>query len=263
VPKHALALIYAAPLLGILLIACGGSNRASEAPLAEPTSNRAASISFEFDPGVSMADRKLVLEASQAARSYFISELGRDLQSNVTIVVTTNDGAGYLGFSYGRKAWLFTGSPDWSAGEDRVSVGVKYYIVAHEMFHNFQSDLLSTDDALPSYSPSWLLEGTADYAAHKFIEQRGDGNLRRAIAEARALLHNVELPRLGATRVTNGPLYALALLAADRLLAGKQLRLVGDYFADTGRMDWEDAFLKHFGKNTEAFIEEFEATRAR
>ena len=45
-------------------------------------------------------------------------------------------------------------------------------LIAHELFHNFQSDMIYTDDAIPAQSPWWLVEGSAEYASIRYLTDR-------------------------------------------------------------------------------------------
>jgi hypothetical protein len=231
-----------------LLVACGGGE-------AKP----AAIIAFQFDEGISESDRSLVQDVIEGARAFYVQETRRDLKRDIIVNVTTESGFNYLGISFGRNAYLFTGSPGWPQGADEFSVAIKSEVIAHELFHNFQSDLYTTDHTLPSYAPDWIFEGAAKVAAAKYVASVGEISYADWAAAYKGYLAGLNMPRLGRDDVNTPDQYVQAFVAVDMLTANVGLRGIADFYADTAYMDWEDAFLKHFGQQPEAFIERFEA----
>ncbi len=73
----------------VLATACGGAN---ESPETIDTRISSTVISFEFDPGISDDDKTLVEATIEDSRLFFAKELGRDLQLDITVKVTTDDG---------------------------------------------------------------------------------------------------------------------------------------------------------------------------
>ena len=111
-------------------------------------------------------------------------------------------------------------------------------------------------------SPTWLVEGSAEYASYRYVVDRGMANydsIRRSLG--RYLPREQAAPLGSVVNYLEGPDYAVAFLAVDRLATDGGLRLLGDYFVDAGNMDWKVAFKKHFGMEVEAFIRDFEASR--
>ena len=246
---------FVLPLVLVLALgACGGSSTPRATPTATPVS-----ISFQYDDGISHADRTLVEQTIAEARAYYVRELGRDLQIDVTVHVTTRNAEGFLGFSFGRNAWILTGGDAWPKGNDRQSLITKQQVVAHELFHNFQSDLQYTDDALPSKSPRWLVEGSAEYAAAQFVVDKYRLNWRTML-QGYATYAREDTQRLDSNAMLTYPFYARSVVAVDALLNGRSIKLLGDYFALTGRMDWQVAFAQVFGVSPTAFVDSFEST---
>ena len=245
-------------LLPLVLVAaisaCGGSSAPAATPTATPVT-----ISFQYDDGIAQADHTLVEQTIAVARAYYVRELGRDLQIDVTVHVTNRSEQGFLGFSFGRNAWILTGGDAWPKGADLQSLMTKKQVVAHELFHNFQSDLQYTDDALPSQSPRWLVEGSAEYASAQFIVDKYHVSwiamLKRYAKDARGYTQRIDY-----NGMLTYPFYAKSVVAVDSLLNGRPLKLLGDYFALTGRMDWQEAFAQVFGVSPTAFVDSFEST---
>ncbi len=232
-----------------------GINESAEPPTEEAT---AATINFEFDTGVSVSDRELVQATIEDSRRFYARELGRDLQFDITVKVTDEDEGNLLGYSYGRTAWIFTGGADWPVGLALDTVVQKERLIAHELFHNFQWDLLYTDDAIPSRSPWWILEGSAEYASGRYLTDRYAGDWTLLVEAYEAYL-GAGLPRLDSDALRSGELYGKAFVAFNRLMLKKPLIVLGDYFGATGRMDWEDAFQEVFARDPIEFVQDFEA----
>ena len=221
----------------------------------------AATVGFEHDEGMSPEDQMIIEEAIGSSRQFYAGELGRDLKFNITVKVTTIDGGNLGGFSAGRTAWILAGGEWWPEGSGRFATISKSRLAAHELFHNFQSDLIYTDDAIPSSSPWWLVEGSAEYASAVFIAREYGVSWSYIKAD---YFFSLEpgLPRLDVTArpVEHfGALYTKAFLAMDQLMTGRPMSTVGDYFEATGRMEWDEAFLQVFGIDPAAFVNEFEA----
>jgi hypothetical protein len=254
--------LLAQPLLPLLLFlaACSGPGGSTPpAPSPSPPSSH-ATIYYEFEDGVSDADRRIVPQATSDSRRYFAEQLGRDLKLDITVETTIEDGEGFVGTSYGRRATLLTGSPGWPDGDGGSATRIKSNIIAHELFHNFQSDLIYTDDALPSDSPRWIVEGSAEYAAARYESDRFDrdwsGIVRNYERSARE-----PLPRLDDNSLRTHRFYAKSFLGVNTLMEDRPLSDLGDYFEKTGYMDWEVAFLETFGESHEAFVARFESSR--
>jgi len=194
----------------------------------------------------------------EGARRFFAQQTGRDLKNDITVEVLNKDGDRLLGYSYGRRAWIFAGGADWPTGVGLEATSIKQSLVAHEVFHNFQWDLQYTDDSLPSRSPFWILEGSAEYAAAKYVAQLYAADWRQFVEENRAFLRGKSVPRLDAGTITTTDIYVKAFLAFDALMGARPLRVLGDYFEDTGRMDWRNAFRKNFDLDPVAYLEQFE-----
>jgi hypothetical protein len=252
-------LVLPALLLALALTACGGESKPQATPAATVALSDAV-IHFEYDDSISEQDRRIVREASAEARTFFAHELGRDLKLDVTVEVSEDDGEGFLGFSFGRRAWIMTGSAGWPDGSGRFALQAKQSLVAHELFHNFQSDLQYTDDALPSDSPWWITEGTAEYAAARFTSDAFDVSWDSIVRDYQRSARNANM-RLDDPGMRTSRFYSKAFLAIDELMDDRPLTDLGDYFVKTGYMDWEDAFNETFGETPEAFVERFEASR--
>lgn len=243
--------------LPLALVACGNDSRADPQP-SPPRSE--AAVYYEFADGVSSADRKIVPEATEDSRRYFAAELGRDLKLDITVETNLEDGEGFVGTSFGRRATLLTGSPGWPDGDSGGARRIKSTIVAHEIFHNFQSDLIYTDDALPSDSPRWLVEGSAEYAAARYASERFGVGWTSTVRDYDRTARE-PLPRLDGNNVRTYRFYAKAFLGVNTLMQDRPLSDLGDYFEKTGYTDWEDAFLAVFGETPQSFVDRFEAAR--
>jgi hypothetical protein len=238
-------------VIGIAIaVACGGS------PVA--TTETGASIEYVFADGISTGDRKIVKQAIEASRAFYRRELGRDLQLDITIEVRDEDGHGYTGVSYGRKAWIFTGSAGWFEGSGEIATYQKASLVAHELFHNFQSDLMYTDDAIPSHSVWWIVEGSAEYASARFLAYEY-GYDWSDLVDGYDWIATESLPRLDSNALKSWGLYAKAFLAVNELMQERPLRVLADYFEMTGYTDWKEAFVTTFGVDPISFLEQFEA----
>lgn len=251
-------LALSALLLPLVLIACGGDSRAAVAPPEGPRSG--ATIHYEFAEGVDNADRRIVPEASEDSRRYFAAELGRDLKLDITVETNLEDGEGFVGTSFGRRATLLTGSPGWPNGDGGGASRTKSTIVAHEIFHNFQSDLVYTDDAIPSDSPRWLVEGSAEYAAARYATDRYGMSWNNTVRDYERTARE-PLPRLDANNLRTYRFYAKSFLGVNTLMQNRPLADLGDYFEKTGYMDWEDAFMEVFGEAPQSFVDRFESSR--
>ena len=247
-------------LFGALALAIGCSNEKEPAAPA-PVGSVAATITFEFDPAVSAEDTALVEETIARSRQFYASELGGDLELDITIKVLAEDGGPYLGYSYGRTAWIFTGGENWPRGSALDEVIAKELLVAHELFHNFQWDLMYTDDAIPSDSVWWIVEGSAEYAAARLIASRYDVDWSFLVL-GYAAFTEAGLPSLNSDARDIeyfDALYAKAFLAVEHLMRDRPLTDLATYFEATGRMAWEDAFTEVFTQDPFAFVDAFES----
>jgi hypothetical protein len=245
-------------LIAAAVMGCGRSTN-SGAPTQDAPG--AARITFDFDPEISTEDRALIETTIAESRSFFARELGRDLKLDITVKVSAEDGGAYLGLSYGRTAWIFTGGESWPSISTVDDVWIKERVVAHELFHNFQWDLMYSDDALPSRSAWWLLEGSAEYAAAKFISDRHNLNWGLLVFEY-FLSTERGLPSLNAeTRDVEyfNQLYPKAFLALETLMRNRPLKVLATYFEATGRTDWKEVFQQTFGVEPSDFVDNFEA----
>ena len=247
------------PLLLVLAACSGPGGSTPVAPSSSPPQSDAA-IYYEFEDGVSNADRRIVPEATEDSRRYFAQHLGRDLKLDITVETTLEDGEGFVGTSFGRRATLLTGSAGWPDGNGANATRIKSNIIAHEIFHNFQSDLIYTDDALPSDSPRWIVEGSAEYAAARYESDRFDRNWNGIVRDYERSARE-PLPRLDDNSLRTYRFYAKSFLGVNTLMQDRALSDLGDYFDKTGYMDWEDAFLETFGESPEAFVDRFESSR--
>jgi hypothetical protein len=254
-----LAAVLPATLLALTLACSQAEPPVSTTPVVEgPQSG--ARIYYEFEDGVDDADRKIVPEASEDSRRYFAAALGRDLKLDITVETNLEDGEGFVGTSFGRRATLLTGSPGWPNGDGAAATRIKSTIVAHEIFHNFQSDLIYTDDAIPSDSPRWIVEGSAEYAAARYEADRYGVNWNNKLRDYERTARE-PLPRLDDNSLRTGRFYAKSFLGVNMLMQDRPLSDLGDYFVKTGYMDWEDAFLETFGETPQSFVDRFESAR--
>jgi hypothetical protein len=254
----AFAASFLAPSLLTFAMGCG-----SGAELAQPTVPQAAgaTIEFEFDPGVSPEDQALVEETIAESRQFYASELGRDLKRDITAKVLAEDGGPYLGYSYGRTAWIFTGGEYWPRSSSLDDVIRKKQLIAHELFHNFQWDLMYTDDAIPSDSEWWVLEGSAEYVSARYLADRYEIDWDFLLLSY-SIWTETDLPSLnsdGRDIAHFDGLYNKAFLAIEQLMRGRPLSVFADYFEATGRHEWEDAFIQVFAISPNDFVAQFEA----
>jgi hypothetical protein len=244
-------------LCGASVAACGGDANSAQRRSVE---SGGATIRFEFDDGVTAADRTLVQETVAASRKFYKAALGRDLKLEITVKVTTKDGGNLLGYSFGRTAWIFTGSENWPEGSSFADVAEKQRIVAHELFHNFQWDRMYTDDALPGRSPWWILEGSAEYASARFLVAEYGGEWPDFVERYRLYVASAgPVPSLDSDALKTADLYAKSMLAFEELMGRESMKVLGSYFEATGRMDWDDAFYETFDEDPSAFLERFES----
>ena len=242
-----------------LAVRCG-SERAPVQPRQDEPSG--ASIAFEFDPEVSIEDRDLVEETIVDSRRFYANEIGTDLKLDVTVKVLAEDGGPYLGLSYGRVVWIFTGGENWPLGSSLDEVIAKEQLIAHELFHTFQWDLMYTDDAIPSDSAWWISEGSAEYASARYVAARYN------VDWPFILLGYVVSTESGLPSLSSNSrdvqyfdaLYPKAFLAVESLMRDRPLKDLATYFEATGRMDWEEAFLRVFEIAPSTFVSEFESS---
>ncbi len=246
-----------APLLGFLMFVASACGEASQ--LAE-TDGPKAQLVFDTDSSVSRFDSRLVESTAKAARDYYAKELGRDFESEVTVRITDDDGGDrWLGWSAGRKLWIYTGNERWPDDSSIEAHYLKENIVAHELFHNFEWSLADSIDGDSDRLPFWLLEGGAEYASAHYLAEIYEVDWPDMVAYYKVRPEEAST-RLEDVRVGTPSDYSKAFQAINALMGDRPLRDLGAFFEATGRTEWDDAFRQTFHQDPAKFLDAFEAT---
>jgi len=168
--------------------------------------------------------------------------------------------------------FIYTTGPVWLS---MLSRSDRYGVVAHEYFHVAQSllhkrypeDFAIPHDQVRSQGPAWLVEGSANYVAHRVLADNGllDYAAVRAsaIADARssAVPLNAMESNTGFASVGNLQ-WPISELAADFLVQQTGVPALLSFWDAIGRGSaWKDAFQSAFGQTVDSFYAGFEAYR--
>jgi hypothetical protein len=200
---------------------------------------------YEVQDGVAASDARLVKREIDAARRYYEKQLGVRMQLDWKVRLTPSN-LFYVG-TVGSSVTFQMGDSFWREA-DPVDIQL---LVGHEVFHVFQADLNGSFSLGPKGGPSWLLEGTAEYAAVRYVADRNG-------IEFDDLVSLLRLSYAGATLTNNSVVdeddYVAALLAIRRLVGDDGFDVIHAYFAELSGTIWTEAFRKHFGTDPETFI---------
>jgi hypothetical protein len=132
------------------------------------------------------------------------------------------------------------------------------HLLAHEVFHIFQADLNDSFSLGPKGGPSWLLEGSAEYAALQYVSFRNGVRFDDFLTLVRIAYDGADLYNYS---VVDEDGYAAALLAVHQLVGDDGLGTLRDYFLDIATKVWTDAFQDRFGVDPNTFIQQFSERR--
>lgn len=216
--------------------ACSGDDGAS-----------AGHFVYKVDDGADPQDIELIRDVTVAAGRYYEKQLGRRLRGEVTIKVVLADSLSKAAFAT-KDTTFYLGNAKWSEGDYYY----KSYLIAHELFHNFQWDI---GDSKAFLIPAWFMEGAADYAAFNFLAARGDFEYEDQLLYSKAQMSKA---RLGDFVTVHQSEYALAFVAVDFLLRDRGMKALAAFYARLPTMEWRDSFHATFGLSVDSFIDEFE-----
>jgi hypothetical protein len=215
---------------------------------------------FEFDPEVSEEDQKVIREGVALAYDFFRAS-GHPIDFPVTIHGEMEDNNG-VAASNQKEVWIWTGTQVWKtftrADRLREIVYRLYQSVQYQIPLNWFG---------PRGTPGWLREGSAEMVAYKALSYgvilpyesaRGCSiwNVKNA-GSPFPTLKSMSEPKDDFLS-TPGPILSLAMLAVDQLTDGNIDKL-WKYGSIEG--DWKNAFKEAFGVSTDAFYDDFEASR--
>lgn len=159
---------------------------------------------------------------------------------------------------------------DWARAERRHLT----YLVAHEFFHIVQAELAAdklpqtyrfgTRPPAPRTRPSWLVEGSADHYALRYMaELSGKAFTLDKVFAAAAPHADRSLQAISAqTYLTRVSDYATSALAASLLAQHAGVGAHVDYWRGIGRgLDHDAAFAAAYGLSRKAFEEDFQTLR--
>lgn len=171
-------------------------------------------------------------------------------------------------FAAGDAVYLYLG-PMWrvSSASERAAT------VAHELVHVAQYHLAagSTGYSIDrvELGPAWLIEGSAEWAAARVLDETGLRRFDDAQAERLflAALDDVSLADVeNASSSDHSPdarPYVIGFLAVQRLVQERGEAAFFDYFEALSRSSsWREAFQRAFGDSPEDFYARFDADRA-
>lgn len=211
---------------------------------------------FVVQPGVPAAEERLARESAVFATTYYRERTGFYLTNRPRIHLDMERTSGPLGTADGRDITLLIGNRTWP----RLSRVEKIAVVAHEVFHLFQTALGggATSPIL------WLIEGAAEYASQMAVVEAG----MRPKAEweesaLRAVARSPQPPLAVAGRSPNATEYALGALAADQLVGTRGVPPLAAYYRRLADDSPLAAFEAAFGETRGAFETRFEAWRAQ
>jgi hypothetical protein len=128
------------------------------------------------------------------------------------------------------------------------------------LFHTFQAALIGKPRLLTTDGAPWVIEGSAEFAAYSYLVNSGLTTWAAVHKDTDPFLSRRLAPAAGTASGT-GEFYPVAFLAVEKLVGSGGLHLLGQFFVDSGQMDWRDAFKKDFGQEAIAYINAFEAAR--
>lgn len=244
-----------------------------------PTPSPTPGVTFKYDNGVTVEQRKEIEEAAGIARKYLGEVYNVTIYafSDLTCVpenpdspdVTCPNVRGNLGITTGNLIELNLATESW-----KRSKALRYSVVVHEYAHVVQNYSSSKQAASPlavGFGPIWLIEGGADYLASWVVasEKLDDMNTLRAsrLSAAKRIrlpLRTIET-RGGAHDAGGGSEYTLGFLGTEFLAKnyGGEQNVLKFYRATATSSRWTDAFQDTFGVTTDEFYDKFEEYRMK
>lgn len=233
----------------------------------------AGPVTVVDDSDVNQATYEAVQRAIEATLDFFHEEYGLTLDHDVRLVITANKEAFV-------ESLIRRGRHSRDAAIDRAgkSVGLstrgtiledlgrqeslvsKVFVAAHELTHQFQSQLSRQPNRV-----RWISEGMANGIAAKVVEQAHLGSVERfrrgwlqRVRSAAKRPHLAELRSaadwMAAENRYGGPLiYGLGSLAVLRLIEQRGDRALFTYFRNLRDMDFEQAFRETFDMDLSQF----------
>lgn len=211
---------------------------------------------FVVQPGVPEAEERLARESAVFATKYYRERTGFYLTNRPRIHLDMERTSGPLGTADGRDINLLIGNRTWP----RLSRVDKIAVVAHEIFHLFQTALGggATSPIL------WLIEGAAEYASQMAVIEAGMRPRDEFVQFAlHAVARSPQPPLAVAGRSPNATEYALGALAADQLVGTRGVPPLADYYRRLADASPLAAFEAAFGETRGAFETRFEAWRTQ
>lgn len=143
--------------------------------------------------------------------------------------------------------------------------------VAHEAFHLVQYDLAGSkarrccnQDRVSVIGPTWLMEGSADYASHRFaaeyLGRQFESRIASAAKASRSFAGSLKDLETGKRlyRQRNG--YDIGAYATHLLVERAGPRSVSSFYGALRRTsNWKSAFKSAFGVSVDDFYAEFDA----
>lgn len=220
-------------------------------------------VTFSFSKGVSAADESYVREGIALGQSYLSSFLSGTIEDNLSVRTRNTehpDNPYILAYAGGNDLIIFTGSPYWQS----MSPALRMQVVIHELVHIYQRDTLGYGRDV---SPMWLIEGMAEYVAFSALEDAGliDGDAVIGF-QTWAIVHGgyapplKEIEEIDAFQASDGPVYNLGHMAVSRLVEDAPSERLTEFLnaVDDGTR-WRRAFERAFGRDVDAFYDEFDA----
>ena len=230
--------------------------RCNTSQTVSPSPSQVEGLAFSFDEGVPDAERIDTITGTRLAQAYVTSRLGAvdsEVQVHVRIDSERNGSA-----VSGYPIIIYTGGE----GFRSAACWSLVKIAAHEYIHLWQRKHPGSPRV-----PNWLHEGAPEYIAYQIVQDAGVVTH----AEARALILRImpkDLPPLANFEIRpSGPRqsiqinYSLAFFAVERLLHGRDVEVLREFYRLTDRMGWEQAFESVFGLSVSDYYSVFERYR--
>jgi hypothetical protein len=168
----------------------------------------------------------------------------------------------------GPRVFIFAG-PEWS----RASQVERRLLVAHELFHAYQYQLIAANNFVSGAAldplPDWLIEGSAEWGAAHAVSAAGGVSYDVLLGLSRDRSRNtaaslVEIEQESPVHgLGDAAPYATGMVAVDMLVRNSSELSVFVFWARVGRLgDWRQAFSDAFGETVPEFYARFEAERA-
>lgn len=268
----------------------------SPTPSPSPTASATPRAQLTFAPSISATDRATATTQIKALEDYWQREVGltfeglrvviaQDFESELadTYATATQRTRAEAIANFNATRWVAVAIPraapdgkpvvlsitkSWSTSPDERSA---IWVIAHEYYHLVQ-DRLSVSRI--SEAPLWVVEGSADYAAYRYIDSL-TGNttplttrLRPAASLSTAPISTLDRNCDEARQRAEGcnPLdpYRVGSFAHAWLAERTSTRAPSDFWRKMWTAStWETNFLATYGMSTADFYRDFEAFRAQ